>query len=87
MHARINQTPKVINLRDVQDDMQTRTIRNAASSFEFKASVEGSGVVEGLLRYHPFMYDRETFPKDFLARLRECLSTFAPYIPLVVIIL
>ncbi|XP_060084908.1 structural maintenance of chromosomes flexible hinge domain-containing protein 1-like [Ylistrum balloti] len=56
--------PRVVNLRDVDDDMQTQFIRTAANSFEFKASVEGSGVVEGVLRYHPFLYDRETYPSD-----------------------
>lgn len=57
-------TPKVINLRDIDDDMQSRYIRTTASSFEFKACIEGSGIVEGLMRYHPFLYDRETFPSD-----------------------
>ncbi|KAJ8322368.1 hypothetical protein KUTeg_000839 [Tegillarca granosa] len=53
-----------INLRDIDDDMQTQFVRSAASTFEFKAKVEGSGVVEGILRYHPFLYDRETYPSD-----------------------
>ena len=55
---------KSINLRDVADDMQTRYIQSCASSFEFKAIVEGTGVVEGILRYHPFLYDKETYPVD-----------------------
>ncbi len=53
-----------INLRDIYDDMQTQYIRTASSTFEFKATVEGMGIVEGVLRYHPFLYDRETFPSD-----------------------
>ena len=59
------QDPTVINLRDVEDDMQTMYVRSGASVFDFKATVEGSGVVEGIIRYHPFLYDRETFPSDF----------------------
>lgn len=56
--------PQVINLRDVYDDMQTLYVRNCASVFDFKATVEGQGVVEGIIRYHPFLYDKETFPSD-----------------------
>ena len=59
------QVPTIINLRDVEDDMQTMYVRSGASVFDFKATVEGSGVVEGIIRYHPFLYDRETFPSDF----------------------
>ena len=56
---------RVINLRDINDDMQTRYIRSsAASTFEFKATVEATGIVEGLIRYHPFLFDHETYPKD-----------------------
>jgi len=55
----------VINLKDVGDDMQTRYIRSSApSTFEFKATVEATGIVEGLIRYHPFLFDQETYPKD-----------------------
>ncbi|XP_034339895.1 structural maintenance of chromosomes flexible hinge domain-containing protein 1 [Arvicanthis niloticus] len=66
-------TPKIVNLRDIQDDMQTLYINTAADSFEFKAHVEGDGVVEGVIRYHPFLYDRETYPDDpsFPSKLRE----------------
>ena len=53
-----------MNLRDVFDDMQTQYIRTAASVFEFKATLEGTGIVEGILRYHPFLYDKETYPTD-----------------------
>ncbi|KAK2094597.1 Structural maintenance of chromosomes flexible hinge domain-containing protein 1 [Saguinus oedipus] len=56
--------PKIVNLREIQDDMQTLYINTAADSFEFKAHVEGDGVVEGIIRYHPFLYDRETYPDD-----------------------
>ncbi len=35
--------------------------------FEFKATVEGTGIVEGVLRYHPFLYDKETYPVDSLS--------------------
>ena len=55
---------KVIDLRDVDEDGQTRLVRSAESAFEFRATVEGTGVVEGMLRYHPFKYDRETFPQE-----------------------
>ncbi|XP_061025692.1 structural maintenance of chromosomes flexible hinge domain-containing protein 1 isoform X2 [Eubalaena glacialis] len=66
-------TPKIINLREIQDDMQTLYINTAADSFEFKAHVEGDGVVEGIIRYHPFLYDRETYPDDpcFPSKLKD----------------
>ena len=54
--------PKRTELRDINDDMQTQYIRTAASVFEFRAKAENGGVVEGVLRYHPFLYDRETYP-------------------------
>ncbi|XP_055997294.1 structural maintenance of chromosomes flexible hinge domain-containing protein 1-like isoform X2 [Ostrea edulis] len=44
--------------------MQSQYVRNSASQFFFKATTEGSGVVEGIIRYHPFMYDSETYPSD-----------------------
>ena len=58
----------VINLKDIDDDLQTRYIRSSANSFEFKATVEATGIVEGLIRYHPFLYDHETFPREELIR-------------------
>ncbi|XP_053101695.1 structural maintenance of chromosomes flexible hinge domain-containing protein 1 isoform X3 [Hemicordylus capensis] len=57
-------TPKIVNLREIKDDMQTLYINTSADSFEFKAHVEGEGIVEGIIRYHPFLYDKETFPED-----------------------
>ena len=56
--------PRVIHLRDVEDDLQTQFVRNSVNAFEFKAVVEGSMDVEGVLRYHPFLYDKETYPYD-----------------------
>ncbi|KAG8571143.1 hypothetical protein GDO81_011539 [Engystomops pustulosus] len=56
--------PKILNLREIKDDMQTLYINSAADSFEFKALVEREGVVEGIIRYHPFLYDKETYPDD-----------------------
>ncbi|ESO82055.1 hypothetical protein LOTGIDRAFT_135415, partial [Lottia gigantea] len=56
--------PKTINLRTIEDDMQTQYIRAATSTFMFKACVDGSSVVEGEIRYHPFMFDKETYPTD-----------------------
>ncbi|XP_062594603.1 structural maintenance of chromosomes flexible hinge domain-containing protein 1-like [Saccostrea cucullata] len=53
-----------INLRDIHDDMQSLYVRNSASQFFFKATTEGEGVVEGIIRYHPFLYDSETYPSD-----------------------
>ncbi|KAM9713045.1 structural maintenance of chromosomes flexible hinge domain-containing protein 1 [Menidia menidia] len=52
-----------IHLRDVVDDMQTLYIETAAESFEFRAFAD-SGTVEGVIRYHPFLYDTETYPED-----------------------
>nr|XP_044998928.1 structural maintenance of chromosomes flexible hinge domain-containing protein 1 isoform X1 [Jaculus jaculus] len=65
--------PKIVNLREIQDDMQTLYINTASDSFEFKAHVEGDGVVEGIIRYHPFLYDRETYPDDpcFPSKLKD----------------
>ncbi|XP_075069474.1 structural maintenance of chromosomes flexible hinge domain-containing protein 1 isoform X2 [Mixophyes fleayi] len=56
--------PRIFNLREIDEDMQTLYIKTASESFEFKALVEGEGVVEGIIRYHPFLYDRETYPDD-----------------------
>ncbi|XP_030337144.1 structural maintenance of chromosomes flexible hinge domain-containing protein 1 isoform X2 [Strigops habroptila] len=56
--------PKIVNLREIKDDMQTLYINTAADSFEFKAHFEGEGIVEGIIRYHPFLYDKETYPDD-----------------------
>jgi len=66
--VRSSKGPIVINLRDIDDDLQTRYIRSATSTFEFKATVESSGIVEGLVRYHPFLYDHETYPRDDLSQ-------------------
>ncbi|XP_037553247.1 structural maintenance of chromosomes flexible hinge domain-containing protein 1, partial [Nematolebias whitei] len=60
-------TPKisrVMNLREVEDDMQTLYINTAVNTFEFRATTSDNGTVEGVLRYHPFLYDKETYPKD-----------------------
>lgn len=57
--------PRVMNLREVQDDMQTLYINASAATFEFKATTElDSGTVEGVIRYHPFLYDTETYPSN-----------------------
>ncbi|XP_070409212.1 structural maintenance of chromosomes flexible hinge domain-containing protein 1 isoform X2 [Nothobranchius furzeri] len=56
--------PRAINLREVDDDMQTLYINSAVSMFEFRATTSNGGTVEGILRYHPFLYDKETYPKD-----------------------
>ena len=44
--------------------MQTLYINSAADTFEFKACTPSGGTVDGVLRYHPFLYDRETYPQD-----------------------
>ena len=72
MYYKSDQAPKVINLRDIDDDMQTLYVRSGASVFDFKATVEGSGVVEGIIRYHPFLYDKETFPSDMNDPRSKC---------------
>ncbi|XP_015231154.1 PREDICTED: structural maintenance of chromosomes flexible hinge domain-containing protein 1-like [Cyprinodon variegatus] len=59
-----SQSPRTINLRQVDDDMQTQYINAATDTFEFRAETMDHGIVEGVLRYHPFLYDRETYPKD-----------------------
>ncbi|CAH2284879.1 structural maintenance of chromosomes flexible hinge domain-containing 1 [Pelobates cultripes] len=57
-------SPRIVNLREIKSDMQTLYINSASESFEFKAVVGGDGVVEGIIRYHPFLYDSETYPED-----------------------
>lgn len=60
-----NRLPRVINLREVDDDMETLYLNTAEDAFEFQAFVkQNGGKVEGVIRYHPFLYDRETYPKD-----------------------
>lgn len=55
----------VINLREIDNDMQSLYINAAADTFEFRASTGlDTGTVEGILRYHPFLYDKETYPED-----------------------
>ncbi|KAL2085320.1 hypothetical protein ACEWY4_018640 [Coilia grayii] len=56
--------PRSVNLRDVSTDMQTLYINSSAASFEFRVQAQGDATVEGLIRYHPFLYDRETYPQD-----------------------
>lgn len=55
---------KIANLRDIDTDLETLLIRSASDTFDFKATVDGTRVVEGQLRYHPFLYDHETFPVE-----------------------
>uniref|UniRef100_A0A667WXX8 Structural maintenance of chromosomes flexible hinge domain containing 1 n=1 Tax=Myripristis murdjan TaxID=586833 RepID=A0A667WXX8_9TELE len=58
------QCPRAINLREIDNDMQTLYINATADTFEFKACTKSHSTVEGVLRYHPFLYDRETYPKE-----------------------
>ncbi|BFZ21319.1 hypothetical protein BsWGS_24357 [Bradybaena similaris] len=64
MHIRGNPNPKTVDLRRINDDMQSLYAQTAAGTFDFKAYVDGSTAVEGIIRYHPFRYDRETYPAD-----------------------
>uniref|UniRef100_A0AAZ3S322 SMC hinge domain-containing protein n=1 Tax=Oncorhynchus tshawytscha TaxID=74940 RepID=A0AAZ3S322_ONCTS len=50
--------------KEIDNDMQTLYINTSADTFEFKACTDVDGIVEGVLRYHPFLYDRETYPED-----------------------
>lgn len=60
-----NRESRVINLRDINTDMQSQYINAAVSTFEFKAFTNpDAGIVEGIIRYHPFLYDNETYPED-----------------------
>ncbi|XP_044195403.1 structural maintenance of chromosomes flexible hinge domain-containing protein 1 isoform X1 [Thunnus albacares] len=57
--------PRMMNLKEVEDDMQTLYINAAADTFEFRVSTDaGTGTVEGVIRYHPFLYDKETYPEE-----------------------
>ncbi|KAK7881734.1 hypothetical protein WMY93_030143 [Mugilogobius chulae] len=67
-------SPFVLNLRDIDTDMQSMYIKAAVSTFEFKACTNPeAGIVEGILRYHPFLYDQETYPEDPDA-VNECVE-------------
>eukprot|EP00057_Strongylocentrotus_purpuratus_P019491 XP_011673965.1 PREDICTED: structural maintenance of chromosomes flexible hinge domain-containing protein 1 [Strongylocentrotus purpuratus] len=57
------QQHKQRNLRDIEDDPQSIFIRSAKDTFEFRVLVEGTGLVEGVLRYHPFLFDKESYPQ------------------------
>ncbi|KAM9332497.1 structural maintenance of chromosomes flexible hinge domain-containing protein 1 isoform 1-T1 [Pholidichthys leucotaenia] len=60
---------QIISLKEIDDDMQTMYIKAAVDTFEFKAIEPKGGMVEGVIRYHPFLYDRETYPEDHCAAL------------------
>lgn len=65
MQKKSSRPPCVLNLREVDTDMQTLYINTAADTFEFSISTGlDGGRVEGIIRYHPFLYDRETYPED-----------------------
>ncbi|XP_030830808.1 structural maintenance of chromosomes flexible hinge domain-containing protein 1 [Strongylocentrotus purpuratus] len=64
-------TPRQLNLRDIEDDHQSNFIRSAKDTFEFRVLVEGTGLVEGVLRYHPFLFDKESYPADYGLVLEE----------------
>lgn len=68
---------KIANLRDIDTDLETLLIRSASDTFDFKATVDGTRVVEGQLRYHPFLYDHETFPVESADRKGEPRSRSA----------
>uniref|UniRef100_UPI00358EB05B structural maintenance of chromosomes flexible hinge domain-containing protein 1 n=1 Tax=Myxine glutinosa TaxID=7769 RepID=UPI00358EB05B len=53
-----------LNLRDVSDDMQSLYISTTVDTFEFHVHPDTNSVVEGLVRYHPFLYDSESYPVD-----------------------
>lgn len=58
-------SPSVLNLREIDDDRQTLFLNATVDTFEFHAATEkDGGTVEGVIRYHPFLYDRETYPED-----------------------
>lgn len=55
----------VVNLRDIDDDLESRYLRSASDTFEFKVTTDGGdGIVEGSIRYHPFLFEKETYPLD-----------------------
>ncbi|XP_035595616.1 structural maintenance of chromosomes flexible hinge domain-containing protein 1-like [Oncorhynchus keta] len=54
----------MVNLREIDNDMQTLYINASADAFEFKVHADADGTVEGALRYHPSLCDRETYPED-----------------------
>ncbi|XP_075936473.1 structural maintenance of chromosomes flexible hinge domain-containing protein 1 isoform X2 [Anarhichas minor] len=56
--------PRAMTLREVDDDMQTLYINAAVDTFEFTAVTGDGGSVEGVIRYHPFLYDKETYPEE-----------------------
>lgn len=59
-----SKSPRRVNLRNIGDDMQTLYINSSCAVFEFRAQSQREAIVEGFIRYHPFLYDRETYPQD-----------------------
>lgn len=64
LFERSTRMPRVMNLREVDNDMQTLYVNSSVSTFEFKATGAGDSLVEGIIRFHPFLYDQETYPVD-----------------------
>ncbi|XP_061877558.1 structural maintenance of chromosomes flexible hinge domain-containing protein 1 isoform X1 [Entelurus aequoreus] len=63
MREKLPRCPRVMNLREVDTDMQALYVKAAADEFVFQAEAS-SALVEGIIRYHPFLYDKETYPED-----------------------
>lgn len=51
-----------VEMGEIDDDYESRHVRSAVDSFDFTVTCEDEATVEGILRYHPFLYDKETFP-------------------------
>ena len=53
-----------IDLKEIYDDFETLLVQSAADTFEFEVehySYPGV-VIEGVVRYYPYLYDHETLP-------------------------
>ncbi|CAB1349523.1 unnamed protein product [Coregonus sp. 'balchen'] len=64
--------PRMVNLREIDNDMQTLYINASADTFEFKACTDNEGTVEGVLRF-----DWCAWPKKTGTVPAECYSRFS----------
>jgi hypothetical protein len=64
------------DLREIDTDYETLLVRRAKSIFEFDIDRPNQSPIEGIIRYHPYVHDRETLPRlnDFEDDLCETNS-------------
>ena len=87
---KISREHSCTKLHEILDDPQSRFIQAAADTFEFQITVpiklnnddpnrqfkKEEGKIEGILRYHPFSYTKETYPVVCKSCLMDIYSFF-----------